>query len=294
MQLKAFPGGWEEHANKHCIWIVSPPGYSASHAFDEVAETLSAAFSELGGSAPVVHDTKDFRGRVPIIYGANLLAAMPQTTLPEGSIIVNLEQVSTDSEWFNAAYLSHLKTCPVIDYSPRNRENLVSMGVNHAELLEIGYHPCLRRIRPAREKDIDVLFYGSRGERRNHVLQQIHERGLKLAVVYGVFGAERDAAIARSKIVLNVHHYSAAVFEIVRASYLMANATCVLTEGDPDDPDILPYREGLAIEPYERLADRAVELIANDKERAILAARGWDAMRRRPLAPMLKALMEKQ
>lgn len=292
MQLKAFPGGWAQHAHKHCIWIVSPPGYQHSRAFDEVALALSGAFSELGGSAPIVRSPDEFAGRTPIIYGANTLISLPEIKLPDDSIIINLEQVSTESEWFNGIYLSYLKRFPVLDYSPRNCANLIAMGVTHAEVLEIGYHPSLKKIRPQKEKDIDVLFYGSRGERRNHVLQQIHNSGLKLAVLFGVFGDERDAAIARSKIVLNLHHYDAAVFEIVRTFYLLANATCVLTEGDINDPDIAPYKDGLAVEPYERLAQRAVELVANDKERILLAARGWDAMRRRPLAPMLKALME--
>ncbi len=294
MQLKPFPGGWAQHAHRHCIWIVSPPGYAHSHAFDEVAEVLSSAFAELGGSAPVVRNPAEMNGRIPIIFGANLLPEGMAGKLPEGSVVVNLEQVSNDSEWFGDAYLELLNNFPVLDYSPRNCANLRARGIGHAEVLGVGYHADLHRIRPQKEKDIDVLFYGSKGDRRARILDGLSQAGLKVGYLFGVYGAERDAAIARSKLVLNIHYYDAGVFEFVRIFYLLANAVCVLTEGNPDDPDIEPYKSGLAIAPYDDLIDRAVELVNNDRERAILAARGWDTMRRRPLTPMLKALMDQQ
>ncbi len=294
MQLKAFPGGWAEHAHRHCVWIVSPPDYVHSHAFDEIAEALSGAFSDLGGSAALVREPREFAGRAPIVFGANLIPPGQAGILPPDSIIVNMEQVSSDSEWFGETYTGILKSFPVLDYSPRNCANLQARGITHAETLGIGYHRSLQKIKQQKDKDIDVLFYGSKGDRRAHILNAMQEAGLKVGFLFGVYGAERDAAIARSKIVLNVHHYEAAVFEFVRVFYLLANATCVLTEGRVDDPDLEPYKAGLAVEPYEGLVERAVSLVNNDKERAILAAKGWDIMRRRPLAPILKALIDNQ
>jgi hypothetical protein len=289
--LTPFAGGWEMHRNRHCIWIVTPPGYVHSHAFDEVAAALSGAFAELGGSAPVVRQFSEFAGRAPIIYGANLLDAAIIGNLPSDSVIVNLEQVSAESAWFSDSYVALLKAFPVIDYSPRNRANLVARGIDHAGLLEIGYHSSLKCIRPAKTKDFDVLFYGSQVDRRQKILSALQDAGLKVAHLFGAYGRERDEAIARSKLVINMHYYQSAVFEIVRVSYLLANGVCVLTEGDAEEPDLKPFAGGLAIEPYDRLVERCIALVNDDRERMTLGARGWDIMRRRTQSLMLKTLI---
>jgi hypothetical protein len=39
-----------------------------------------------------------------------------------------------------------------------------------------------------------------------------------------------DDLIFRSKIILNIHYYEAAIFEIFRCSYLMANRKCIVSE----------------------------------------------------------------
>lgn len=290
-QRRAFPGGWKAHRNRHCIWIVSPRDYPHCHAFDEVALALSGAFEELGGSAPVVTSMQQFRGRVPIIYGGNLLPAEIIPQLPKESIIVNLEQVSQDSAWFRSAYRTILKTFPVLDYSPRNRDNLARLGIPHAEVLEIGFQRRLRQIRLEEERDIDVLFYGSLNAHRKTVLNAMHQAGLKVMHLFGVYGQERDKMIARSKVVLNLHQFRSQVFEVVRVSYLLANSVCVLSEGEPSDPDIQPFLGGLAVAPQEALVERCRELVADAGARDAIAAAGFDIMRRRSQADMLKAVM---
>ena len=46
------------------------------------------------------------------------------------------------------------------------------------------------------------------------------------------FGAGlRDDLIARAKVVLNINKHQAKIFEIVRVSYLMANAKAVVLQG---------------------------------------------------------------
>ena len=57
----------------------------------------------------------------------------------------------------------------------------------------------------------------------------------------GVRGAERDALIARARLVLNLHFYPTAIFELVRVSYLLANGKAVVAECGPEteiDADI--------------------------------------------------------
>ncbi|MGO8536118.1 glycosyltransferase family 1 protein, partial [Rhizobium ruizarguesonis] len=74
-------------------------------------------------------------GRAPIIYGGNLLPAEIVSHLPKDSVIINLEQVSEESIWINSRYTSILKSFPVLDYSPRNRENLAAKGIDHGGVL---------------------------------------------------------------------------------------------------------------------------------------------------------------
>lgn len=290
--LKAFPGGWQAHKDRHCIWIVTPRGYSHSHAFDEVALALQSAFEALGGSAPIVTDMGGFAGRVPIIYGGNLLPPEIVEHLPPDSVVINLEQVSNDSAWMNARYMTVLQSFPVLDYSPRNRDNLAGLGIVHAGLLEIGHSPCLTRIEPAAEQDIDILFYGSMNERRADLLRALIRCGLNVVHLFDVYGARRDAVIARAKVVLNIHHYASNVFEIVRVSYLLSNRVCVLTEGDIADPALQAYQDGLAIEPYEGLVERAKRLVAHPEERRAIAEQGFAAITRRSQADMLMAVMQ--
>lgn len=291
-RLVPFAGGWEAHKDRRCIWIVTPQNYTHSHAFDEVALGLQGAWQELGGTLPIVTEVRHFAGRSPIIYGGNLLPEEIIPHLPKDSIIINLEQVSDESTWINSRYVTILKNFPVLDYSPRNRERLASKGIEHAGLLEIGYSACLTRIASAPGKDIDVLFYGSLNQRRAEILRTLQQAGLKVAHLFNVYGSQRDAAIARSKVVINIHHYSSNVFEIVRVSYLLANRVCVLTEGDPADPDVAPFIDGLAIEPYERLIERCTQLVADDNARILLQEKALQTIAARSQAAMLKAVID--
>ena len=65
---------------------------------------------------------------------------------------------------------------------------------------------------------------------------------LRVKALFGVYGKERDAWIAQSKIVLNVHYYNVKIFEAVRISYLLNNRVIVLSE----ESGINPY-QGVAI-----------------------------------------------
>ena len=44
--------------------------------------------------------------------------------------------------------------------------------------------------------------------------------GINLHILQGVYGAERDAWIVRSKVVLNIHYYMPASLEAPRLGYL--------------------------------------------------------------------------
>lgn len=289
---RPFAGGWEQHRDSHCIWVVSPDGYKHHHAFDEVAETLSHAFAELGGSAPLVRNPGEWQGRAPIIFGANLLSPEATNLIPADSIVVNLEQAQANSTWMSGHYLSMLKRFPVLDYSERNMQALATFGVSHAALLPVGYSRSLTRIQHRAVKDIDVLFYGSMNERRHRILNALGERGLNVIHLFDVYGEERDTAIARAKIVLNMHYYETAIFEVVRVSFLLANGVCVVTEGRTDDVDLAPFADGLAIASEAELVERCVALAADERQRESLAMRGFRIMSSRWQSDLLRPLFK--
>lgn len=272
-------GGWANHADRHCIYVVTPKGYDHHRAFDEAALGLSAAFAERGGSAPVVHHPSEWAGRLPIVLGAHLLSPAMSLALPEGSVIYNLEQIDRASGWLSDAYLAIMRRHRVLDYSHRNIAALRAMGIAHARLLPLGHADALERIARGPAEDIDVLFYGSLNDRRAAVLEDLRARGVKVVHLFNVYGSERDAAIARSKIVLNMHHYEAAIFESARVGYLLANGACVVTEGVEGDPDLASYQGGLAICGYGELADLCMLLLGEDAVRTALGERGRALMR---------------
>ncbi len=286
---QAFAGGWGAHADRHCIWIVSPDGYIHARAFDECAGALSEAFTELGGSAPLVRHPEAWNGRLPIVFGAHLLPA--DAALPAGSILVNFEQVSAAQGWIGEDYLALLGRFAVLDYSRRNRDALVGRGVRHADLLEIGFADGLATIADRQIKDIDVLFYGSMNPRRARVIDGLRARGLNVVTLFGTYGAERDATIARAKVVLNLHFYDSAIFEVVRVSYLMANGCCVVSEGDEEDDDVEPFREGLVLSGYESLVERCAALVADEAERLRIGRLGQERMRARRQSALLRDLI---
>jgi hypothetical protein len=102
----------------YSIWIVSPPGYLHSHAFDEIALSLKNGFAELGFKVPIVRDAQEISGKA-IVLGCNLLPHH-KGALPRNLILFNLEQIQVGSPWLSPAYLELLKRYPVWDYSYHN------------------------------------------------------------------------------------------------------------------------------------------------------------------------------
>ena len=268
-------------ANAFCIWIVTPPGYSHSHCFDEVALALSEAFAALGLNAPIVTEARAVRGTA-IVLGGNILAQW-NVPLPPDLILYNLEQIGPDSD---AAYLALLRRFAVWDYSVQNIAALAKLGIA-ARLCGIGYMPGLTRIAPA-PQDIDVLFIGSSSPRRQQALDRIGATGARVVSGFDVYGAARDAVIARARIVLNLHFYATRVFEIVRVSYLLANRVCVVSEEGADGALEAPLKDGIAFAPFEDLPSVCSRLLADDAARAALADKGFALMSALSQVPMLE------
>lgn len=271
------------------VAVVSPPGYQHSEAFREVAQGLHHALLALGYDS-VLTDRLDLDGRRTIVLGSNLLAAY-RLAPPKDPILYNLEQVNDDPTWMTSELLDLFRRYPVWDYSQANIERLTArQHVPRLTHVPIGYVPELTRIAPATE-DIDVLFYGSFNERRQAVIDDLRARGLRVEWLFGVYGTSRDAWIARSKIVLNIHFYESKVFEIVRASYLLANRRAVVSERGADPSQERDLESGIAFAEYDELADRCMDLVGDERARRELAERGYQAFSTRSQAAILHSAL---
>jgi len=270
---------------RFAVTVISPPGYPHSAAFAEVAETLVHGLGAAGCDAVLTTDPS-LPGRRHIVLGANLVPGTSVRLLP-GSIIYNLEQVEEGSSWLTPELLALFRAFQVWDYSRANADALEQMGVPRPAVVPVGYVPQLTRIAPAAE-DLDVLFYGSMNPRRRMVLDELTRRGARVHAAFGLYGAARDALVARSRIVVNVHYYQAKVFEVVRVSYLLANRRCVVSERGCDAAEEAAFEEGVAFAAHEALADRCLHLLAHPDERHRIAEAGFRIMSSRDEAGYLR------
>jgi hypothetical protein len=270
---------------RFAVSVIAPPGYVHSAAFFEVAEGLHLGLQELGHDS--VLSTEMPPDRTIVVLGSNLIPGTGRLP-PRGSILFNLEQVSPGSPWMTPGLLELFRRYRVWDYSRANVEQLVRLGIPAPALVRIGYVGQHTRI-PKGPEDIDVLFYGSDNPRRFAILRALTQRGLRVVrVPFGTYGPARDAYVARSKVVLNVHFYEAKVFEIVRVSYLLANGRAVVSERGADAEEEREFEPGVAFARYDDLVERTVELVRDERARTELAARGLEVMRARPQAELLR------
>jgi tetratricopeptide (TPR) repeat protein len=270
---------------RFAVAIVSPPNFQHSKAFHEVAEGLHHALVALGHDS-VVTNRLDLDERRTIVLGGNLLIRHGLEP-PKNPIFYNLEQLGDDLPSMTLPAFSDLfRRYPTWDYSQANIERLAAMGLPRPTYVPIGYVPELTRIAPAAE-DIDVLFYGASYQRRYAVLKDLRDRGLRVKWLSGVYGPSRDAWIARSKIVLNIHYWEAKIFEITRVSYLLANRRAVVSERGADPTLERDLESGVAFADYDELVDRCVQLLGDERARRELAERGYQAFSARSQADIL-------
>lgn len=179
------------------------------------------------------------------------------------------------------AYVDFLKIpLQIWDYSPANFPFLAAQGCPDVRHIPLGHSARLQRIPQIEpgQRDIDVLFCGSITERRKLVLNALKARGVRVKVLFGCYGAERDREIARARIVLNVHQFETPHLEELRLSYLLNNRCFVISETCDRDP----YGGGVVFRDYPDLVETCVSHLADgrDADRERIAAVGHAALRR--------------
>ena len=142
-----------------------------------------------------------------------------------------------------------------------------------------------------RDEDIDVLHVGSLTERRIKIINDLAAAGLRVHYLFGVYGKKRDDWIARSKIVINCHFYTAKTFELVRCSHLFANRRFVVSEYGDDKNLEEPYYDAAAFADYDNIVSTCIKYLANETERLKIADRGYEIFSKRLQSYFLKPLL---
>jgi hypothetical protein len=255
--------------------------------FLDFASALADALRALGHEVVPPGDPEP--GRL-ILLGAN--DADSPVDAPPDAILYNTEQVAVSVVPFRL--ISRVDRV-VWDYSMANVQLLRSFSVR-AVHCPVGYVPSMTTIDP-KVSEFDVLFYGWMNNRRKDILDALTRAKLKVVALCGVYGKERDAFIARSKIVLNLHYHERSIFEIFRVSHLLANKKCVVTEGGGEDEELEAFaKRSCFYVPRPARASNVGEIVSacllccvsGHRETVDLAARGHEAFKRLDLVESVR------
>jgi hypothetical protein len=273
------------------VCLPQPSGYQHSFCLFELAELIVFTLRELGHDTTFLINEFDPTRR-NIIVGCHLADSGWLSRVPESSIVINTEQIYDQSPFdWNEDIFQWAKNFETWDYSVPNISAFNESGIFNVKLLRIGHQAELTRIAHATAPDIDVLFYGSVTDRRSQIFDEIRTRGLNLVTLFGVYGAERDRHIARSKVVLNLHNHPTEIFEVVRVHYLLSNAVAVVSEINASTSVSDFYADAVAGVPYSSLAEECERLVRDDSARAAQSRHGYDVITRYPQTEFLRLLI---
>ncbi len=250
------------------ICTVRPDNFVYARAFDELSELLFHSIRQLGHECTRGYNKISREANCRnIVIGVHLLGRHLIGQIPKETIILNTEQVSgTFSDWRERLGAWFEAGFEIWDYSLGNINVINRHASDKAKLLKIGYQPELNRIESGGDEDVDVLFYGNLNPRRTAVLDDLQKQGVNIKVLQAVYGAERDAWIGRSKIVLNHHFYDSQIFEVVRVFYLLTNARVVVGEVNKGTIIDKRFLKGIVPASYGEIVPTIIDLLA-DREK---------------------------
>ncbi len=277
------PAAWH---NVNLVTI-EPEGNPHTASFSDLVSSFESALRALGITVRTRKNEVGVEG-VNLLIGAHLIAS-PESAdrIPANTVIVNLEQLRGFNIGARPVYANLMRRLAVWDYSPRNIAQIKSlMRTPYVSRFKIGYTPEMTRCQP-QTPTTDVLFYGSLNDRRAAILKGLHEAGLNVKHLFSVYGAERDAAIADAKIVLNMHFYEDSLHEIGRTSYLLANSKAIVSECGPDTEIEDDIREAMIAVPYKDIVASCVALIRDEPRRLALEKKAFEIFSKRSQAEML-------
>ncbi len=215
-----------------------------AHAFDEIVQTLVGSFARLGVQAQTTGLCAPSSVQT-IVLAPHLQPPDALAQLPDTTILYNWEQLGSGGTGLMNDELAELmKRFIIWDYSSRNMKEWERRSAPRCVHVPIGYDPTLEYLPTVvGGADIDVLFYGSMNNRRAYIIRELQAHRIHVETLFGLYGAARDEAIVRAKIVLNMHYYESSILELPRLSFLWANRKPVVCEIGPRTEDYFDMRQ---------------------------------------------------
>ena len=275
----------EKNKKIYNICIIQPSGYIHSAAFTELAELLLYSLKDLGFRATLGINRIE-PDSINIIIGVHLAEQGFIKKVPKSTIILNTEQIDSlvdrNFELWKENIFSWAEKFEVWDYSERNILGFRHFGIENIRFLQIGFQKELVKIEKSEMQDIDVLFYGSRNDRRMRVIEELKRRGLATHAVFGIYGDQRDELISRSKVILNLHFHDSKIFEVVRVFYLMINSKAVVCEINPGTSINPLYLSGIYSTDYDDIVDSCIKVVEDQQLRLDLELRAFNTISKFP------------
>lgn len=267
------------------IVLVRPRDDLHADALLEAAEYFHHQVESAGVPCRTVVNGFD-PGRLNILVGAHLMGEDAWDLIPPGSVLFNSEPLELKQDPLTLRLLAQHR---VWDYSARN---LPLLPHQRAEV--VPFLHCPRMVRPGLSWHPGgaLLIYGALTPHRAAWLDRLRAEGLAVEHLFGVYGAARDAAMARALAVLNLRQQPGPQpFQPLRCQYPLIQGVPVVSEPAPDDPAAKPFLPSLFLLP------EAIPLLRNHAAFLRQAQARLAAWRKTNLGPavrkaLLRALRE--
>jgi hypothetical protein len=134
------------------------------------------------------------------------------------------------------------------------------------------------------------MFVGGMNPRRQKIVDELRGRGHVVTTPVG-FGGWRDKTIARAKILLNIHYFDTAIFEIERVSHYWANSKCVVSEIGKDSNLEFQYYGSTPFVKYDDIVPTVERILTNPDERKGYEKSGFEVFSKQLLADTLRKVL---
>ncbi len=228
-------------------------------------------------SARLLDVAHDSIGRLAGQSVRRRLLAMREQAAMERELGANLEEMKHARQWIDE----------LVVVSGNRAIGAQQSGWHEVRIVPFGYHesfagPLVPADSPGR--DIDVLFLGrdldARVRRARGLAEfrtRLADRAQMVVVDGGLYGAERHALIARTRIVLDIHRIPS---NSTGMRYLLATAGGAALVNEETLDDWLPELDRHVVEvPAERLADEVMALLNDEPRRRRLVDTGQQLLR---------------
>jgi hypothetical protein len=273
----------------HLAHVIPSPSLHIFHGYDEIIETIRWGLVSLGYDVTYAVNRPQ-PNCTNIVFGAQMLRVEELKRLPANTIIYNLEQMADlQPEEIRESLRYCGEHLQVWDYSEFNLPSWRSLNPPREPInVPVGYSAVLSRIPKPANQEIDVLFYGGPGGPRLRIFAELCAKLVKAVFVHGLYGAARDALISNSKLIVNLGQYpQQRIFEIARASYLLANSKAIVSDrssASKIEPDI---ENAVRFCPLDQVVQECLNLLDDAAARNKLERDGFEIMSRRDIRTLL-------